>query len=238
MEQKELAAVAKSHTKTMVALLAFLCLGLAAEIAGRVFGIGILKVAVDLEHEQLRSGGDLVAWLSMGEADMYHTLRARFQNVTGARFLYHSYDQPCVNNECIFKPKTSFAEGCHLLLKEALKEPRVKYFVLFDDDIDLYCGEGLKAAILSGKKNHVSSSNKCWASFTSMLLEPNTTYPFIKPLDDRVDKADAHTLKYQSCCDENFKAFHRDYHWFFYPLSYRYKTSAGISMVGQRCTCP
>jgi hypothetical protein len=136
---------------------------------------------------------------------------------------------------CIFKRGTSNAEGRNLLLKHAINNTDAKYFVFFDDDAELVCGQTLldgvnKGSIGSYRKNFTNFANSefgkftptahlsCWESFTDMLLDKETTYPFVKPLSG-YDNADAFTIMYQSCCDENFKAFHKDYLWFFYPSS-------------------
>jgi hypothetical protein len=165
-----------------------------------------------------------VAWLTMGPANNYPRIRDRFEKIGPlVKLFYHSYDAPC--DGCVFEKGTSFATGRNLLLSTARVHSNIKYFVFFDDDMELRCGQSLQqvaseAAKKAGKTSFPQDSFKrCWESFGRMLLEEETTYPFIKPLSIQFDLQDAFTIKYQSCSDENFKAFHRDYLWFFFPSS-------------------
>jgi hypothetical protein len=181
---------------------------------------------------------DTIAWLSMGPAKEYQTLRDRFAAMEHVEFYYHSYDEPC--DGCIFQNRTSFPEGRNLLLQTALTtNPHSKYFVFFDDDVQLLCEDSLKNKLLGGPPPPNRTENYCWHSFTKMLL--HETYPFIKPIESNHDKVDVFTTRYQSCTDENFKAFHRDYLWFFFPSeSYMANISWWITgrakmYLSQRC---
>lgn len=181
------------------------------------------------------NSGDVIGWLTMGPASNFRAIKERFQAMgPKARLYFHSYDEPCPQPDdglCVFEKGTSFARGRNLLLQTALHNKNIKYFVFFDDDIKLLCGESLKQAAVQqaalSKTTNIklpthfppNTEKSCWESFTDMLLDPNTDYPFIKPLLTSVDLGDSFTIRYQSCCDENFKGFHRDYLWFFFPSS-------------------
>ena len=183
------------------------------------------------KNQSETNNDDIIAWLTMGPARNYAPIASRFANFTSsssnnnkAKLFYHSFDEPCEG--CIFEPKTSFAEGRNLLLETALNYTMnnddnysIKYFVFFDDDIQLLCGNSLLKHV-TGKELPVfppDMERRCWELFTDMLLNETNQYPFIKPLLTSLDEEDAFTIKYQSCCDENFKGFHRDYIWFFFP---------------------
>lgn len=188
----------------------------------------------------LRTDNDedvVIGWLTMGIAAKFPAIRDRFLAIgsTKVRLYYHSFDEPCPlpdHGWCVFQANTTNAEGRNVLLRAALPNRKLKYFVFFDDDTELLCGEALQIAVNETSNNSMPANlppdyhKHCWEAFTDKLLDPNEKYPFIKPAVMKFDAEDAFSVRYHSCQDENFKGFHRDYLWFFFPYSsYRHNES-------------
>uniref|UniRef100_A0A7S2HEZ8 Uncharacterized protein n=1 Tax=Helicotheca tamesis TaxID=374047 RepID=A0A7S2HEZ8_9STRA len=165
----------------------------------------------------------IIAYLTQGPAQACLKLKQRFQDLLlpaeSYLFICHSYDEDC--DGCIFQPKTSFAEGKNIIVKTLVNSTlevwdRVKYVVSFDDDVPLYPGP-FEHDDPNRYKESDPDSNDGWKPFHDLLLNQNTTHPFIKP-QYPVDFKDK-TTTYQTCTDENFWAIRKDHLHVVYPHS-------------------
>lgn len=172
------------------------------------------KSAADTKEAKGIPDPELVVWFGQGPAKDAEIWKKRLDAYQNARLFYHSYDEPC--DVCIYKPRTSFAEGRNLALRQALKtlDPdQVKYFVTFDSDLELKCltnGYG---------RSDFQTQDGCWGAFHDMLSRPETQHPIISPKTwwDPVGEG----TNYQTCAENSVNAFRGvDMVKMMYPMSH------------------
>jgi hypothetical protein len=201
--------------------------------------------------------GTRIAYLSQGQAKSYPVWKKLFDAISGeeknAVFFYHSYDKDCEG--CLYQAGTTMSEGRNLVVLAAANSTNMdwntyKYVVMLDDDILLlnsssssnssWNNVSFKKGKNSGKNNIPTSSTglpeeehvAAWKSFHSMLLDPHTTHPLIKPKCGTWDSDDdLATTTYQSCPDDNFLAMRRDYVDWIYPYSTIGKQNVWLNIV-------
>ena len=184
----------------------------------------------------------MIVYFSQGPAKNYKVLKGRFQKAfvhttvpssSSYQFYYHSYDEDC--DGCIYQPNTTFAEGWNLVVKTAIQNTKttaadrkriIKYYVRFDDDIELYDIDTINEVgydeVRYGGAVTFSKAQKqilAWRSFHQMLLSNETTHPLIRP-QDFVRSNESYDV-YESCVDGHFYAISADHHMMslFFPFS-------------------
>jgi hypothetical protein len=175
----------------------------------------VLPKQTTLATKKQNGERNVIAYLSQGRASRYNGLQETFEKIgPAAKFIYHSYDEDCEG--CLFQNGTNVSTGRNLLLKSLyLNSSDIKYFVFFDDDIMLDCGK-----LIGNPKRKTTNRQECWDSFHRMLLDNSTTHPFIRPWHVQYDhKSELYTTTYQSCTDDDFKAFRHDHIELFFPVS-------------------
>jgi hypothetical protein len=202
-------------------------------------GFKSTTTTTEIETTDAAGLGTRIAYLSQGQAKSYPVWKERFDAISenkNAVFLYHSFDEDCEG--CLYQAGTTVSEGRNLVLSAAANSTNMdwntyKYVVMFDDDILLLNSSSSTNRKFSGAK--ISTSTEldviaAWKSFHTMLLDPNTTHPLIKPKCETYDGNDFYT-SYQSCPDDNILAMRRDYVDWIYPYSTIGKQNFWVNIV-------